>query len=167
MASTARKCLQLSGKLVGRIGAYSAILYCTAHCITEYALDFTKCTGPSMQPTIENNDIVLTEHISTKFFNKVDKGDVVVLRSPVDPKQFLCKRVVGMEFDEVPVNRWKFLRTKNVPKGHIWIEGDNRTNSTDSREFGPVPLAMVRGRAVLRVWPWERRGYLAPHPASR
>ena len=42
------------------------------------------------------------------------RGDVVVLRSPIDPTQFLCKRVTGMEFDDIPANKWKFLRTKLV-----------------------------------------------------
>ncbi|XP_071809470.1 mitochondrial inner membrane protease subunit 1-like [Asterias amurensis] len=166
MASSAFRFLRSSGNTVLRVGTYSVIIYCGAHCVSEYALDFTKCTGPSMLPTIKDNDVVLTEHISTKFFSKVDKGDVIVLRSPLDPTQFLCKRVKAMEFDDIPANKWKFLRTKHIPKGHIWIEGDNTHNSTDSRQFGPVPLAMVRGRAVLRVWPWNRRGYLDPVPDS-
>jgi len=42
---------------------------------------------------------------------------------------------------------------KHVPKGHVWIEGDNSPNSTDSRMYGPIPVGLVRGRAVLRLWP--------------
>uniref|UniRef100_A0AAR5QFB9 Peptidase S26 domain-containing protein n=1 Tax=Dendroctonus ponderosae TaxID=77166 RepID=A0AAR5QFB9_DENPD len=40
-----------------------------------------------------------------------------------------------------------------VPIGHIWIQGDNVSNSTDSRSYGPVPLGLVRSKAVCKVWP--------------
>jgi inner membrane protease subunit 1 len=40
-----------------------------------------------------------------------------------------------------------------VPPGHVWLEGDNLIVSRDSREYGPVPLALVRGRAVAQIWP--------------
>lgn len=45
--------------------------------------------------------------------------------------------------------------THQVPPGHIWLEGDNLIVSRDSREYGPVPLALVRGRAVLQVIAWR------------
>jgi hypothetical protein len=40
-----------------------------------------------------------------------------------------------------------------VPTGHIWIQGDNPTHSLDSRQYGPVPLALVKGRVLAQVWP--------------
>lgn len=42
-----------------------------------------------------------------------------------------------------------------VPVGHVWLEGDNRDNSTDSRSFGAVPQALIRGRVICRVWPLQ------------
>lgn len=43
-----------------------------------------------------------------------------------------------------------------VPVGHVWLAGDNVANSTDSRHYGPVPLGMVRGKVIARVWPdWQ------------
>ncbi|RUS21821.1 IMP1 inner mitochondrial membrane peptidase-like protein [Endogone sp. FLAS-F59071] len=48
-----------------------------------------------------------------------------------------------------------------VPPGHVWLGGDNMSNSTDSRLYGPVPLALVKGRVFARVWPepgWIRNG---------
>lgn len=47
-----------------------------------------------------------------------------------------------------------------VPKGHVWLEGDNPLNSTDSRNFGSVPAGLIRGRAVFRLWPLSELGKL-------
>ncbi len=46
-----------------------------------------------------------------------------------------------------------------VPPNHVWLEGDNPPRSTDSRHYGPVPEAWLRGRVVLRLWPVARAGY--------
>jgi hypothetical protein len=40
-----------------------------------------------------------------------------------------------------------------IPRGHIWVEGDNTANSTDSRDYGPLPLGLVKGRVLFRLWP--------------
>lgn len=47
-----------------------------------------------------------------------------------------------------------------MPKGHVWLEGDNALNSTDSRTFGSVPAGLIRGRAVCRLWPLSDVGRL-------
>jgi len=40
-----------------------------------------------------------------------------------------------------------------IPPGHVWIEGDNTKNSSDSRYYGPVPIGLIKSRVILRVWP--------------
>ena len=44
-------------------------------------------------------------------------------------------------------------RRVRVPPGSVWLQGDNARNSTDSRDYGPVPEEMLLGRAMVRVWP--------------
>jgi signal peptidase I len=47
-----------------------------------------------------------------------------------------------------------------VPEGYLWVMGDNRGNSSDSRVFGPVPIDTVIGRAILRIWPLPNASFL-------
>ena len=75
-------------------------------------------------------------------------GDIVVFRSPTSPKTLLCKRVEAIAGDSV---RHGFISHQVVPRGHLWLEGDNTNHSTDSRQFGAIPIGLVLGRAVLKV----------------
>ena len=45
------------------------------------------------------------------------------------------------------------LFSMQIPPGHVWIEGDNPKNSRDSRYYGPVPIALVQGRVLAKIWP--------------
>jgi signal peptidase I len=47
-----------------------------------------------------------------------------------------------------------------VPAGDLWVMGDNRSDSSDSRVFGPIPRSTVVGRAIWRVWPWDHLSFL-------
>ena len=51
-------------------------------------------------------------------------------------------------------------RPCKIPKGQVWVMGDNRTDSEDSRYFGPIPESSVVGRAFFRIWPLNRLGSL-------
>lgn len=69
---------------------------CILHCFHEHILDVTICIGPSMLPTFNvEGDVVLVEFFSTKF-QRLKSGDVVVAKSPTNPKQTVCKRICGM-----------------------------------------------------------------------
>jgi hypothetical protein len=70
-------------------------------------------------------------------------NDLVALRDPESPSTFLIKRVAGV-----------------APSGDVTVHGDNRNVSRDSRHFGPVPRALVVGRAFYRYLPADRRGRL-------
>ncbi|XP_069902232.1 mitochondrial inner membrane protease subunit 1 isoform X3 [Globicephala melas] len=110
------------------------------------------CSGPSMEPTIQNSDIVFAENLSRHFYG-IQRGDIVIAKSPSDPKSNICKRVIGLEGDKILSNSPSvfFKSHSYVPTGHVWLEGDNLQNSTDSRYYGPVPYGLIRGRIFFKV----------------
>lgn len=134
----------------------------------------------SMVPTLEVGDRVL----ANKFvygFTKPGRGDVVVFRGVDGEEETLIKRVVGVPGDEILVedgvlfvngdpqkepylNRAFPSRDSYgpvaVPEGYVFLMGDNRGNSRDSRVFGPVPLENLEGKAFFRFWPVSKVGFL-------
>lgn len=126
--------------------------------------------GPSMQPNLYRGDRVMTEKVSYRFAAP-QRGDVVIVRRPA-PEKSLIKRVVALPGEVVEVRQghvwidgeaieepWVTYfggpdyGPARVQAGHVFVLGDNRPNSRDSREIGPVPLSMVRGHAVFVYWP--------------
>lgn len=125
-----------------------------------------------MEPTLFSNNILLTERITTRF-HKPNRGDIIIAVSPTNPEQYICKRIVGLPGDKVildqPLSELQELSmglSKSssstsgsikiedyVPKGFVWIEGDNQRNSSDSRYYGPIPLGLIKSRAICRIWP--------------
>ena len=97
--------------------------------------------GPSMSPTLHDGDRVIVA--LTSYRRHAPRiGDVVLLEGPGGTP--LVKRVA-----EPPVD---------VRQGTLWVLGDNAAESSDSREFGPLPLSHVRGRVTWRYWPPSRWG---------
>jgi signal peptidase I len=132
--------------------------------------------GSSMAPRIHDGDRILIDHLSY-VFGDVQRGDIVVLKYPLDPSVDYIKRVVGLPGDEVLLQDGQvwvngeridepyvdepdpFSRQRvRVKPAHFFVLGDNRPRSSDSREFGLVPQDYIRGRVELRVWPPERAG---------
>jgi signal peptidase I len=134
----------------------------------------------SMVPTLEVGDRVLVSKL-IYLFSGPQRGDIVVFESP-DEDIDLVKRVVGVPGDNVKVvrgslyvngERWEeaYLNYEwpdkesdygpiTVPEGHIFVMGDNRADSADSRYIGPVPLDYLVGKAFVRLWPLEQVGLL-------
>jgi hypothetical protein len=56
------------------------------------------------------------------------------------------------------------VRVPQVPPHHVWLQGDNTRNSNDSRHYGAVPVAMLRGRVCYRVWPLREAGPIRAEP---
>jgi mitochondrial inner membrane protease subunit 1 len=108
-----------------------------------------------MLPTLNaRGDVLLTEYVSPRL-ELLKPGDVIVATKPNDSKTSVIKRIRGMGGDRIWVRRQGAAVPEEivVPEGHVWLEGDNPLQSTDSRDYGPVPLGLVRGKIVLRFWP--------------
>jgi signal peptidase I len=121
-----------------------------------------------MLPYLQEGDWVLTESISTRWFpdkKPIEVGEVVVVKSPLNPDHFLVKRVIALEGDVVPNKLGKRLPNSydydgnsiRVPPHAMWLEGDNKTASKDSREYGPVSKHLMTYRAVFKVYPSFKR----------
>lgn len=115
-----------------------------------------------MLPTFNvRGDVLLTEYLSPRL-NMIKSGDVVVAVKPTDPRVSVLKRVRGMGGESI----WVHPKGKpypiqyTVPEGYVWLEGDNASQSTDSREYGAVPMALVKGRIILRFWPMSQAGFI-------
>ncbi|KAI9495657.1 peptidase S24/S26A/S26B/S26C [Zychaea mexicana] len=139
------------GKIL-RGAAYAVQFMCFAHVFNQYIAEATFCMGPSMLPNFNmTGDIVAVEHI-TPHFRGYRMGDVVVCISPAAPGRAVLKRILGLPGDNVCVDPTaEERRYIDVPEGHVWLMGDNLSNSTDSRYYGPVAMGLIRGRVFARV----------------
>jgi len=137
--------------------------------------------GTSMYPTLLSHERLIV----TKFnyiFGEPKKGEIVVFRYPKDESRDFIKRVIAVGGDTIEMRDGRVLvngskvdepytwkddpkgpnhsnyRKSVVPQGHIFVLGDNRNNSEDSRfaDVDFVPLGLIKGKASLSFWPLEK-----------
>ena len=152
-----------------------------------YVLDNYEIPTGSMEPTIEINDRVFAEKVSYRFGSPAP-GDIVTFSDPIVAGRVLIKRCIavggqtvdlvngkvvvdGVALDEpytqgkqsAPLDQMSgvhFDYPYRVPEGMIWVMGDNRTNSLDSRYFGPIAEEDLIGKALFRFLPLDRFGLI-------
>ncbi|KAH7419412.1 signal peptidase-like protein I [Cadophora sp. MPI-SDFR-AT-0126] len=132
-----------------------------AHVFVSYGFSLVPTSGASMLPTLEVlGDIVLIDKRYRRGRGVV-VGDVVSFDSVVQPGERVIKRVVGLEGDcvvrDTPGMGDGMVM---VPEGHCWVVGDNLPYSRDSRHFGPMPMALIKGKVVAKVFPWRERKWI-------
>ena len=100
--------------------------------------------------------VVALSKLSVRW-NWHGRGDVVVLRSPSDPAELITKRLIALEGDWVQ-RRDGAREMTQVPRGHVWVEGDNARFSKDSNAFGAVPAGLIESQVVATLWPPAEAG---------
>ncbi len=132
-------------------------------------------SGHSMEPTLHDGERVVVDKIRPAL-GELQRGDLVIFVSPEDPSKNLIKRIIAIAGDEVeligdqvlingvPLQEDYIHRTlfpdrpgevTVVKPGHLFMLGDNRPQSRDSRQFGIIPIESIRGKVLMRLWPLD------------
>ncbi len=166
---------------IGSIALIVVAIIAVSALLKAFVFHAYEIPSASMEETIMTGDLVFSEKV-TYYFNDPVPGDIVTFEDPEVPSRTLIKRVVATEGQKVnlvdgavyvdgekldepytdgqpsyPLNssfsgeNVKYPYT--VPAGEVWVMGDNRTNSQDSRYFGSIPASSISGRAVFTYWP--------------
>ncbi|GGA92226.1 signal peptidase I [Ornithinibacillus halotolerans] len=139
--------------------------------------------GPSMQPTLHDRDQMIVNKFVYRV-DELERFDIVVFHAN-EQKDFI-KRVIATPGEHVaykdnilyingePIEEKFFANNTEhvitndftleelrgnyttIPEGHVFVLGDNRTNSTDSRLLGPIPIDQIVGKASVIYWPFDR-----------
>ncbi len=143
--------------------------------INHFVAQTTYVLGQSMEPNLRDDEHLLIEKLSYRF-GTPERGDVVVIQ--VDYSEIpLIKRVIGLPGETVEVRDSQLyidgqltaepyltdplqrnFGPATVPEGYVFVMGDNRNNSNDSRYFGAIPMDQILGRAWVSYWPLQEVG---------
>ncbi len=141
--------------------------------------------GASMVPTFDSGDYIFTSKVTYRL-RSLNRGDIVVFHAPRNPDIEYIKRIIGLPGDTIMVSAGQvYLNNKvlnetylnsstglwqggylaenqvlKVPNGQIFVMGDNRNRSSDSREFGPVPISSIVGQVFYRYFPPNKVGLI-------
>lgn len=141
--------------------------------------------GASMDPTFNNGDYILTSKISYRL-NAPERGDVIVFASKRNPDIDYIKRIIGVPGDRIMIQNTEvfvngapiaepYIAAKTtlfdsgfmqegvevtVPQNQLYVMGDNRPRSSDSREFGFITYESVIGKVVYRYFPPQKAGVI-------
>ena len=175
--------LSLKHRVLGVLHAHVSLLFllqCSfAFCIAHFILfNLSVVRGSSMNPGIKDGDRIVIDHWAY-VFGDIHRGDVVVLKYPLDPTVDYLKRVIGLPGDEVTLENahvWvngieltePYVSEQDplarlsvrVKSAHFFVLGDTRRRSSDSRDFGQVPAEYIRGKVEVRLWPPDRVGVI-------
>ncbi len=140
--------------------------------------------GFSMEPTLHNQERLLVNELGFRLTG-LKTGEIIVFHPPLPVSIDFIKRVIGVPGDTVSmVNGQVYINGRLLPEpwetvagksyldhfnlpptkvrpGYVFVLGDNRAHSDDSRFFGQVPISSVVGQAFFAVWPPSQFGWLA------
>ena len=135
--------------------------------------------GSCMEPNLFTGERLLGNKFIYRFETPA-RGDVVVFRYPPEPRKVFVKRIIGLPGETVEIRTGRvyingrviderpYVRNvphgnfppRKVPTSHVFVLGDNRDESNDSRSWGVLPLDNVQAKAWIRYWPFSRLAVL-------
>jgi signal peptidase I len=146
--------------------------------VAAFFMRLPEVSGRSMEPLIQSGEYVLINTFAFRV-GRPRRGEIVAFRHEGDAREVFIKRVIGLPGDRIRIDRGRVYvnGTKQdepyvqdaddrslpgvlVPQSSVYVLGDNRANSEDSRAFGPVSDDRLIGRAVAGVWPPSMLGAL-------
>jgi signal peptidase I len=156
------------------VGAAFAI----AMVLQTFMFRITGILQTSMLPTIDPGDRIIVNCLTYEF-REPKAGEIVVVHDPADAKKDIIKRVIALGGDTIEVvdgvlhvngavvdepyvvnkDVVKGQARFTVPEGYVYVMGDNRPVSGDSRDFGPVAEDQIIGKVICIMWPvghWKR-----------
>lgn len=164
--------------IIAGVMTLAVISTITFYVIPKYICVFDVIKGKSMEKTLQEDDYVLVEKISNKV-NGIKRGSVIAFHNKnTGEHSGIVKRVIAIEGDTIECKDNKvylngkeliedyvhgtttdFKKTK-IEAGEVYVLGDNRNKSIDSRRFGNVKISNVDGICRLRVYPIEMMGVI-------
>ena len=138
----------------------------------------------SMQPTLHEGQFILVNKLAYRL-GDYRRGDVVVFHYPINPEEDYIKRLIGLPGDTITIQDGRvyvndtvleepyiaappeYSNTWHVPDGQLFVLGDNRNQSSDSHQWGFVPVDYVVGKALVIYWPLEELRILNQVPGVR
>lgn len=143
-----------------------------------FVFELVRVEGPSMQPTLEDNELLFVEKVS-KLFGDPARYDIVICHYD-DTSTNYVKRVIGLPGETIAIVDGKptingqpldddlygvglkphDMAPVTIPDDCVFVMGDNRANSKDSVSIGPIQKKYLVGHAALVVWPFSQFGGL-------
>jgi signal peptidase I len=137
-----------------------------------------KVEGTSMMPSLDDQERIFVNKYVYRL-EPIQRGDIVVFRYPRDPSKSFIKRVIAVAGDHMRIESGEVFVNGEaleedyvpaayadqrsygeivVPPNSYFVLGDHRTMSNDSRDFGPVTIGYIYGKAVFGYWPMDKMG---------
>jgi signal peptidase I len=135
--------------------------------------------GISMEPSLHEGQFVVVNRLAYRW-SQPERGDIIVFHFPLNPERRFIKRVIGLPGEEVTVRAGqvyidgelidepyltaapRYSGDWTLGPDEIFVLGDNRNNSSDSQNWGALPMGEIIGKAILVYWPPSDAG-LIPH----
>ena len=163
---------------------YLLVVLCITYLVIHFVGQRTQVSGSSMEPKLSNNDNLIVDKITYRFKDP-ERYDIIVFPFEYEDNTYYIKRIIGLPGETVYIDKegniyidgevleeaygrevikepGRAYEPIKLGDDEYFVMGDNRNNSTDSRDpsVGNVKKDRIIGRAWLRIWPFNKFGFI-------